>query len=86
MKLGERKLTLIRIFANNFESMSDEKARILLNEYLAIDGARQKVRLDFLPKFRKILPEKKVARYYQLEQKAFAIANYELAANIHLIK
>jgi len=86
MKLGERKLKLIRIFANNFESMSDEKARILLNEYLAIDGARQKVRLEFLPKFRKILPEKKVARYYQLEQKAFAIANYELAANIPLIK
>jgi hypothetical protein len=86
MKLGEQKLHLIKKFSDNYESMSDEKAKELLNEYLAIDTTRHKVRLQFLPKFRKVLSEKKVARYYQLEQKAFAAANYDLAANIPLLK
>ena len=66
--------------------MNDVKAKQLLNEYLAIDTTRHKIRLQFLPKFRKVLTEKKVARYYQLEQKAFAAANYELANMIPLLK
>ena len=86
MELGERKLKMIQAFAKHYEAMSDEKARKLLNEYLTIDAKRQKARLHFLPKFREVLPEKKVARYYQLEQKAFAAASYELAANIPLLK
>ena len=86
MKLGEQKLQLIKKFSDNFETMSDEKAKELLNEYLAIDTTRHKVRLQFLPKFREVLSQKKVARYYQLEQKAYAAANYELAANIPLLK
>ena len=86
MKLGERKLKLIQTFSDNFESMSDEKAKQLLNEYLAIDTTRHKLRLQFLPKFRKVLTQKKVARYYQLEQKAFAAGQYELANMIPLLK
>ena len=86
MKLGEQKLYLIKKFSDNYESMSDEKAKELLNEYLAIDTTRHKARLQFLPKFREVLSEKKVARYYQLEQKSFAASNYELAANIPLLK
>jgi len=86
MKLGEKKLQLIKKFSDNFETMSDEKAKELLNEYLGIDTTRHKVRLQFLPKFREVLSQKKVTRYYQLEQKAFAAANYELAANIPLLK
>ena len=86
IKLRDRKVKLIQTFSDNFETMSDVKAKQLLNEYLAIDTTRHKVRLQFLPKFRKVLPEKKVARYYQLEQKAFAAANYELANMIPLLK
>jgi hypothetical protein len=39
----------------------------------------------FLPKFRKVLPEKKVARYYQLENKINAVVEYELAKQIPLV-
>ena len=86
IKIRERKVKLIQTFSDNFESMNDVKAKQLLNEYLAIDTTRHKIRLQFLPKFRKVLTEKKVARYYQLEQKAFAAANYELANMIPLLK
>jgi len=33
-----------------------------------------------------VLPEKKVARYYQLENKIQAVLTYELAKNIPLVE
>jgi hypothetical protein len=41
---------------------------------------------SILPKFRAVLPDKKVARYYQLENKILAVVNYELAAQIALVQ
>jgi hypothetical protein len=53
---------------------------------LAIEGERVTLMKSFLPKFRKVLPEKKVARYYQLENKIDAVVNYGLARQIPLVK
>jgi len=58
----------------------------LLDEYLTIERLRQKVRDGYLPKFRKVLSEIKVARYYQIENKISAVVNYELAKQIPLLK
>jgi hypothetical protein len=45
-----------------------------------------KLRQTYLPKFRNALPEKKVARYYQIENKIQATLNYELAKEIPLVQ
>jgi hypothetical protein len=45
-----------------------------------------KLMQSYQPRFRKVLPEVKVARYYQLENKTNAIFNYELAEGIPLVK
>lgn len=84
--LGERTLELIRNYAMNFEKMSDEAAKKMLDEWLALETERQKMREAYLPKFRAVLPDKKVARYYQLENKILAVVNYELAAQIPLVQ
>ncbi|MGO9612088.1 MAG: hypothetical protein ACLPX5_03545 [Dissulfurispiraceae bacterium] len=84
--LRTRALKLIKAYSENYESMTNDVAKKLLDEYLSIESLRQKVREAYLPKFRKILPEIKVARYYQIENKISAVLNYELAAQIPLIK
>jgi flagellar biosynthesis/type III secretory pathway protein FliH len=84
--LNDRTIKLIKEYANNYETMSDQIAKRLMDEYLAIDAARLKIRQAYLPRFRKVLREKLVARYYQLESKVQAAVNYELAAEIPLVK
>jgi hypothetical protein len=84
--LNDRMIKLIREYANNYQAMSDQTAKKLMDEYLAIDAARLKIRQAYVPRFRKVLREKLVARYYQLENKAQAAVNYELAAEIPLVK
>lgn len=66
--------------------MTDDKAKALLDDYMAFESNRLKLQQDYLPKFRKVIPEKKVTRYYQLENKIRAIGQYELASKIPLMK
>jgi hypothetical protein len=84
--LNDRMIKLIKEYANNYQTMSDQTAKKLMDEYLAIEAARLKIRQAYVPRFRKVLREKQVARYYQLENKVQAAVSYELAAEIPLVK
>ena len=85
-KLREREGKLIEEFATNFESMSDDVAKKLLDDSLSIDSDHQKLRQSYLSKIRGVLPDKKVARYYQLESKIDAVLEYEMARRIPLVQ
>lgn len=85
-KLNDRMIKLIKEYANNYQTMSDQTAKRLMDEYLAIEAARLKIRQAYVPRFRKVLRERQVARYYQLENKVQAAVSYELAAEIPLVK
>jgi hypothetical protein len=84
--LNDRMIKLINEYAHNYQTISDQVAKRLVDEYLTIEAARQKLRQTYLPRFRKVLREKQVVRYYQLENKVQAAVNYELAAEIPLVK
>jgi len=84
-KLVDKTVKLIDNYAANYQAMTDEAAKGLINGYLAIETERVKLMKSFLPKLRKVLPEKEVARYYQLENKIDAVVNYELATQIPLV-
>ena len=84
--LRSRAAKLIQAYADAYEKMTDQKAKMLLDELMVIETLGPKLRQAYLPKFRQVLPEVKVVRYYQIESKINAAVNYELAASIPLIK
>jgi hypothetical protein len=84
--LRVRTAKLIKDYADASEKMSNDTARKLLDELMIIEALGPKLRQTYLPKFRKVLPETKVVRYYQIENKINAALMYELAANIPLLK
>ena len=85
-KLVNRKGKLIEKFAANYETLSDDMAKALLNDDLSIDSDYQKLRQSYLSKFRGVLPDKKVARFYQLESKIHAVVEFEIARRIPLVQ
>jgi hypothetical protein len=85
-KLVDRKGKLIEKFAANYETLSDDTAKSLLDNDLSIDSDYQKLRQSHLAKFRGILSDKKVARFYQLESKIHAIVEFEIARRIPLVQ
>ena len=84
--LVNRKGKLIEKFAANYETLSDDTAKSLLDTDLSIDADYQKLRQSYLSKFRGILSDKKVARFYQLESKIHAVVEFELARRIPLVQ
>ena len=84
--LRARTAKLIKDYSDASEKMSNDTARKLLDELMIIEALGPKLRQTYLPKFRKVLPETKVVRYYQIENKINAALMYELAANIPLLK
>jgi hypothetical protein len=85
-KVNDRVLQLIKEYASHYGSMTNEAARKLVNDSLTVEADRQKIRQSYLPKFRQVLSEVKVARFYQLENKIQAAVNYDLAAGIPLVE
>jgi hypothetical protein len=84
--LRSRTAKLIKDYGEAFKDMSNETARRLLDESMTIESLGVKLRKGYLPRFRQTLPEKKVARYYQIENKIQAALYYELAVEIPLVQ
>ena len=84
--LRVRTVKMIKDYGDAYEKMTDDTAKKLLDEYMTIDTLGLKLRQAYLPKFRRVLPESKVARYYQIENKIQAALMYGLAENIPLVK
>ncbi|MBW1790262.1 MAG: hypothetical protein JRK53_27255 [Deltaproteobacteria bacterium] len=84
--LRARTMKLINDYAEVYEKMTNGTARKLLDELMNIETLGLKLRQTYLSRFRKVLPDVKVVRYYQIENKINAALMYELAANIPLIK
>jgi hypothetical protein len=84
--LRTRTLNLIKDYGASYEKMTDSTAKKLLDESLTIETLRLKLIKAYLPQFRKVLPETKVVRYYQIESKVNAMLYYELSMNIPLVK
>ena len=82
--LNNRALKLIKDYATSYGDMTDPAAKGMVDSFLAIEKDRIQLMQTYAPKLRKVLPEVKVARYYQIENKIRAVVNYELAQEIPL--
>ena len=87
-KLNDRTAKAIVDYADAYNKgpVPNETAKKLLAETLDIDAAEVKMKQSYVPKLEAVLPEAKVARYMQIENKIRAAIRYELAANIPLVK
>ena len=86
--LNERLKKAILSYADayNNKTLTDEKAKQLADEALAIDEQEIKMRKAYATKLAAILPGKKAARYLQIENKIRAALRYELAGGIPLME
>jgi len=85
-KVGDRILTLIVGYADSYDNLTDPAADKLLTEFVKIEQARARLKAKYLPKFKQVLPARKVARFYQLENKLDIAILAEIAANVPLAR
>jgi hypothetical protein len=72
--------------AYNKKTLTDEQAKQLTAEALAIDQDEITLRKTYAARLGPVLPAKKVARYLQIENKIRAAIRYDLASGIPLVQ
>lgn len=83
-EVHDRTLLLITDFAANYESLPDDSAREMLDEYLDIEDDLLRVRTRYVRRFDNVLPPVKLLRFYQIENKLDVVYRLSLADQIPL--
>ncbi|HSF58185.1 MAG TPA: hypothetical protein VLD83_08950 [Candidatus Binatia bacterium] len=87
-KINRRIANLLESYAADFrgKTLTDGKAKKLIEEAVAIEQAEANLKSSYAPKLSKVLPVRKVARYLQIENKIRAVVKYELATGVPLVQ
>jgi hypothetical protein len=83
-RINRRLGNLVESYAADFryKSLTDDKAKKLIDESVGIELAEANLKSEYAPKLSKVLPAKKVARYLQIENKIRAVVKYDLASGV----
>lgn len=84
----ERKVSLIEAYAGRYRAgtVDDEFAEMAIKDSLKIQLETVKIRQKYWKKFRRIVPAKKAARFYQLENKMDTEIDFVLSGGIPLVE
>ena len=84
-KINDAKLSVIKEYAQNYETLSDVQADRLVKNWTAADESAVQLRMKYLPLFQKVLPGKKVARFFQVDRRIGSVIDLQLASEIPLV-
>jgi hypothetical protein len=84
--VNDRLVKLIDEYTKNYKTLTDAQAQKLSEEYLAVEEDRAKIRRAHFADFTRVLPGKKAARFYQIENKMNAVIRYDLASEIPVVE
>jgi len=85
-EVHNKRINIIRDYADNYETMTDEKADELTNRMFKFEAELMKIEKTYYNKFKKIVPAGKAAKLMQANNKIETMVNYELAASIPLVE
>jgi hypothetical protein len=81
-KVNDRVLQLLKEYADTFDTLTDAQAKKIVDETFDIRKKKLSLRKSYAKKFAKVIPQKKVFRFFQLEYAIEALVNYSIAADL----
>jgi hypothetical protein len=85
-KVGDRVSNLLVQYSNQYDNLTDAQAKSIMKEWLSVDKAKNGVKSKYVSRFEKILPARKVMRFFQADNKLDAMLNAQLAQIVPLAR
>lgn len=82
--LDERASRLVADFLARAATLTDAQAKAMVDEALRIEEGRARVRRSYLDRMLKAIAPRKVARFYQIDNKLDAVVRADLASQVPL--
>jgi hypothetical protein len=86
VKVNDIRYNMIKDYAANYETMTDEKAGELIAKATDFQDQRFALRKTYLNEAKTVLPAKLVARLYQLENQMDLLIDLDIASQVPLVK
>lgn len=85
-KVGDRFVKLLTTYLESYDRLTDDAANKMMDEYISIERAKHAVKSKYRGRFSKVLPARKVVRFFQIDNKMDAVISAELAQTIPLAR
>ncbi len=85
-KVGDRVAKLLVDYTGQYDTLTDEQANQIMNEWISIEKAKTSVKNKYVSRFKKILPARKVMRFFQADNKLDAMLSAQLASIVPLAR
>ena len=85
-KITYTKNALINEYAEEYGSLTDEQADNLIRRWLDTDIAAAQLRQRYVPTFRKVLPGKQAATFFQLDRRISMMIDVQLTSQLPLVQ
>lgn len=86
IKVNDLRFDLIKEYAKNYETGTEEQADSFIKRWLALDQDNTQLRLKYIPEFEKVISRKKTAMFFQIDRRVSMMIELQLASNIPLVK
>ena len=85
-KVNETRSAVIKEYADGYGQLTDEQADNLIRRWLDTDIAAAQLRQKYVPVFRKVLPGKKAATFFQLDRRISMMIDVQLTSQLPLVQ
>ena len=85
-RINDTRIALIREYSEGYLTLTDEQADILIRRWLDTDSATSDLCQKYVPIFRKVLPGKTAATFFQLDRRISMMINLQVTSQIPLVQ
>ncbi len=85
-KLGDRRIAMIKAFAEKYGSITDEQATLFAKDYFALHSDRLKLRKNYFSKVSKAVSPLVAAQFIQIENVIGMLIDIQVAAELPLME
>ena len=86
VKINDTKYALIKQYAEQYGSMTDENLDKSAKQWLGLDESVAQLRVKYLPTVRSVLSAKNTALFFQLDRRLVSIIDLQIAAALPLVE
>ena len=85
-KLADERLEIIEDYAARYDTMTDAEASRLARKTFDLEKKKTELKSKYFKRFSKVMPAKKAARFFQIENQLNTAIDLRVAASLPLIK
>jgi hypothetical protein len=85
-KINDAKYSAIKEYADNYNTLSDDRAVALAKQMLGVDKSLSELRVKYIPIFEKVISGKKTGLFMQLDRRLTMLIDLQLAQAIPMVQ